>query len=93
MNGTITSASREPRANRITFQGELFEVHLDDGRILSVPLDWYPRLERANSQQRQHFEWLGKGLAMHWPEIDEDISVEGLLRGLRAPQSKAYLEG
>jgi hypothetical protein len=83
----------EPRAIELAFHGNLFEVHLEDGRILSVPLDWYPRLERASSQQRKNFQWLGKGMAMHWPDIDEDISVEGLLRGLRAPRSKAYLEG
>ena len=83
----------EPRATELTFRGNQLEVHLEDGRMLSVPLDWYPRLERASPQQRKNFQWLGKGMAIHWPDIDEDISVEGLLRGLRAPRSKAYLEG
>ncbi len=88
-----TLQNAEPRATELAFRGDSLEVHLDDGRVLSVPLDWYPRLERATPQQRKNFQWLGKGLAMHWPDIDEDISVEGLLRGLRAPRSKAYLEG
>jgi len=88
-----TLQNTEPRATELAFRGNSFEVHLDDGRVLSVPLEWFPRLERATSQQRKNFQWLGKGMAIHWPDIDEDISVEGLLRGLKAPRSKAYLEG
>ena len=88
-----TLQTTDIRAIELTFHGDLFALRLEDGRILSVPLDWFPRLERATAQQRKNFEWLGKGLAMHWPDIDEDISVEGLLRGLKAPRSKAYLEG
>lgn len=59
---------------------------LADGRTLAVPLAWFPRLLRATAEQRQHFELLGDGEGIHWPEIDEDLSVVGLLLGARAPQ-------
>jgi hypothetical protein len=57
------------------------EVTLDDGRRIATPIDWYPVLSRATPQQRQNFELMPFGI--HWPDIDEDISVEGMLRGAR----------
>jgi hypothetical protein len=59
-------------------------VDLADGRALSVPLAWYPRLLHATPQQRSDFEIAGAGYGIHWPEIDEDLSVEGMLRGAPA---------
>jgi len=56
-------------------------VLLADGRKISVPLAWFPRLLHATTQQRENFELLGDGEGIHWPEIDEDLSVAGLLRG------------
>ena len=56
-----------------------------DGRNISVPLAWYPRLANATVAQRSHWEIAGAGYGIHWPEIDEDLSTEGLLRGARAP--------
>src|ERR1035441_10643214 len=82
-----------PNATSIEFGDEYMDVYLNDGRMLRMPLDWFPRLERATPEQRKNFEWLGKGEAMHWPDVDEDISVEGLLRGFKAPRTPAYLEG
>jgi hypothetical protein len=64
-------------------------VHLLDGRTISVPLVWFPRLLHATSEQRATFELLGDGEGIHWPEIDEDISVAGLLRGVKAPRLKS----
>ncbi len=58
-------------------------VHLVDGRKVSVPLVWFPRLLHASPQQRGNFEFMGEGEGIHWPDIDEDISVAGLLRGVR----------
>lgn len=59
-------------------------VDLMDGRTISVPLAWYPRLLKATVEQRSHWELAGAGYGIHWPEIDEDLSTEGLLRGAPA---------
>lgn len=61
-------------------------VDLMDGRTISVPLAWYPRLANATSAQRAVWEIAGGGFGIHWPEIDEDLSSEGLLRGAPAPR-------
>jgi len=60
-------------------------VRLKDGRTIAAPLAWYPRLLHATKAQRRKWEIAGGGYGIHWPEIDEDLSVEGLLRGARAP--------
>jgi hypothetical protein len=62
-------------------------VDLMDGRTISVPLAWYPRLLAATPEQRSRWEKAGAGFGIHWPEIDEDLSTEGLLRGAPAPKS------
>jgi len=62
-------------------------VDLMDGRTIAVPLAWYPRLLAASSEQRSHWETAGGGYGIHWPEIDEDLSTEGLLRGAPAPKA------
>lgn len=56
-------------------------VSLNDGRVLSVPLAWFPRLARASPEQLANFELLGEGEGIHWPAVDEDVSVVGLLEG------------
>jgi hypothetical protein len=61
-------------------------VVLADGRTISVPLAWFPRLLHGTLAERNHFEILGEGEGIHWPELDEDISVAGLLRGVRPPR-------
>lgn len=61
-------------------------VDLVDGRTVSVPLAWYPRLLRATPMQRANFQLSGAGYGIHWPDLDEDLSIEGLLRG--APASR-----
>ena len=61
-------------------------VDLMDGRTITVPLAWYPRLLAATPDQRQHWQMAGGGYGIHWPEIDEDLSTEGLLRGAPAPR-------
>ena len=58
-------------------------VSLLDGRTVSVPLEWFPSLAKATIEQLENYEILGDGEGVHWPEIDEDLSVEGLLRGSR----------
>ncbi|MBW2724646.1 MAG: DUF2442 domain-containing protein [Deltaproteobacteria bacterium] len=77
----------DPRAKEVRFSADELTVLLADGRSIAVPLAWFPRLLRATPSQRENFELLGEGHGIHWPEIDEDISVEGLLRGARSPEA------
>jgi hypothetical protein len=83
---TLTLES-EPVAIGVAFSADAFRVTLDDGRELSVPLAWFPRLLHATAEQREHWELIGSGQGIHWPELDEDISVEGILAG-RGDQTK-----
>ena len=71
----------EPRVMRIEVTDDEILAHLVDGRTISVPLVWSWRLSEATHKQRQHFKILGDGQGVHWPELDEDISVEGMLQG------------
>jgi hypothetical protein len=64
---------------RVEFSENDLVVHLEDGRVLHVPLEWFPRLRDANDQQRADWRMIGRGVGVHWPQIDEDISVRGLL--------------
>lgn len=64
-------------------------VELEDGRSISVPLAWYPRLLHASQSERDEWQVAGGGFGIHWPAIDEDLSVEGLLRGAHAPRVRA----
>ena len=67
------------RARAVEFAPDILIVHLQDGRSLSAPLEWFPRLRDALPEQRDQWELLGAGIGIHWPELDEDISVPGLL--------------
>ena len=69
----------EPRARGIEFVPDALVVHLEDGRSLTVPIEWFPRLRDATPEQRNRYEFSGHGYGIHWPEIDEDISVASLL--------------
>jgi hypothetical protein len=77
----------EPLASEVLVSEDELTVHLVDGRKLSVPLVWFPRLLRGSREQRNRFELIGEGEGIHWEELDEDISVAGLLRGVRASQA------
>ncbi len=68
-------------AKAVTFDDALMHVALTDGRIVSVPLIWFPLLYQATMEQRQHYEIGGGGISLHWPEIDEDLSVANLMAG------------
>ena|SRR5688572_17027370 len=63
-------------------------VDLSDGRTISVPLDWYPRLLHGTPQERAHWRLIGRGDGIHWPDLDEDLSVDGLLEGRRSGESE-----
>ena len=71
----------DPRAREVQVTEDELTVFLADGRKVSVPLAWFPRLLKATRSQRDRWELLGEGQGIHWPEVDEDLSVEGLLRG------------
>lgn len=68
-------------AQDVEFTDEMMQVYLTDGRIISVPLIWFPLLYEATPEQRAHYEIGGGGTSLHWHEIDEDISIVGLLAG------------
>jgi len=75
----------QPRAVEVTVTDDELSVVLADGRRISVPLTWFPRLLHATPGQRRNFELLGNGEGIHWPDVDEDLSIAGLLRGTPAP--------
>jgi hypothetical protein len=66
-------------------------VELVDGRTISVPVAWYPRLAHGSASERNHWRLIGAGEGIHWPDLDEDISVEGLLAGRQSGESQASL--
>ena len=68
-------------AKDVKFKGAMMEVHLTDGRIISVPIIWFPQLQQATSEEREKYEIGGGGLSLHWPEIDEDLAVANLMSG------------
>jgi hypothetical protein len=80
------SVETHPRALEVQVTEDELIVFLADGRRLAVPIAWFPRLLNATESQRRHFELLGGGLGIHWSEIDEDLSIAGLLRGTGVPQ-------
>jgi len=76
----------QPLASEVVVSEDELTIHLIDSRKLPVPLVWFPRLLRGSQEQRNRFELIGEGEGIHWEELDEDISVAGLLRGVRASQ-------
>jgi hypothetical protein len=73
-----------PRIRSIEVDNDLISARLVDGRIISVPLSWSWRLTRATPEQRGRYRLIGDGEGVHWPDVDEDISVEGMLNGAAA---------
>ena len=87
---SLTPAGRaDIRVRSVTITEDELSVGLMDGRTITVPLAWYPRLADATPAQRAHWEISGAGYGIHWPYVDEDLSTEGLLRGLPAPRGSA----
>jgi hypothetical protein len=77
----------DPRAVDVTVEEDELTVSLADGRRLTVPLAWFPRLVRAEPAQRRNWRLVGEGRGIRWPDVDEDLSVEGLLRGASSPDA------
>ena len=84
--GTLALKADE-RVASVEFSDDFLVVGLMDGRRISVPLKWYPRLASASSDALVNWEVCGGGYGLHWPELDEDLSTEGLLRGVPAPNA------
>lgn len=81
----------QARAQRVSLTNDALVVELVDGRTLTVPLAWYPRLAHGTATERANWRLIGEGEGIHWPDVDEDISVEGLLAGRRSGETQASL--
>jgi hypothetical protein len=81
----IFALAADERVVNVRFTEDSLAVDLMDGRTIIVPLVWYPRLLGATLAQRDHWQVAGGGYGLHWPDLDEDLSTEGLLRGAPAP--------
>ncbi|MCL5994756.1 MAG: DUF2442 domain-containing protein [Chloroflexi bacterium] len=85
---TTLVLEKELVAIKVTVTDNKLTVDLDDGRSISVPLEWYPRLLHASLEERANWRLLGEGYAIEWPDLDEYIGVEGLLAGRRSGESQ-----
>ncbi len=88
---TTLTLETEPLATQISVTEQMLVVELQDGRSLSVPLVWYPRLLSASIAERQNWQLLGDGYAIEWPDLDEHIGVGGLLAGRASGESSRSL--
>ena len=83
---------RVPDAEDVTVTEDTLTAELSDGRTISVPLAWYPRLVNATEEERGNWRLIGGGQGIHWPDLDEDVSVEGLLAGRPSSESQKSLQ-
>jgi hypothetical protein len=89
---TSTIDPQEARALQVSVKDDELAVDLVDGRTVVVPLAWYPRLLHGTRQERNRWRLIGRGMGIHWPDLDEDISVEGLLAGRPSGESQRSLK-
>ena len=93
----MSSLVAEIRAQSLTITDDVLSVDLSDGRSISVPLSWYPRLNHATLSERNNWRWIGDREGIHWPDLDEDVSIENLVFGKPSGESqeslKQWLEG
>lgn len=87
----ILAPQADERVADVNFTEDELSVALMDGRTISVPLAWYPRLLGATEAQRSNWEISGGGYGIHWPDVDEDLSTEGMLRGAPAPRQPSAI--
>jgi hypothetical protein len=83
-----TVETQVPSATSAQVNDDILSVDLSDGRAISVPVAWYPRLSQGTSEERDHWRLIGNGRGIHWPDLDEDISVENLLAGQPSAESQ-----
>ena len=89
---TLRAEIQPASAQRVTVTETALIVEISDGRTISVPLEWYPRLVHATPEERSNWRLIGDGEGMHWPELDEDISVENILVGQPSGESQRSLK-
>jgi len=87
--GTL-ALNADERVDSVLFANDSLVVALKDGRTISVPLEWFPRLASASREALGNWEVCGGGYGIHWPDLDEDLSTEGLLRGAPAPNQSGF---
>lgn len=92
MSGTISVTITLPRIMHVSISDDTLTVDLEDGRTISVPIAWYPRLAYGTPAERSNFQISSAGYGIHWPDLDEDIGIEGLLAGKRSNESAASFE-
>ena len=90
---TLPTEFQRPRAERIRVTRDSLVVDLVDGRTIIAPLSWYPRLHHATGSERRNWRLIAGGEGIHWPYLDEDISVDGLLAGSPSGESQASFQG
>lgn len=88
---TLEIEIKTQRAQQVAVTDDFLEVDLVDGRSITAPLAWYPRLLHATVQERDNWRLIGDGVGIHWSELDEDLSVEGLLLGRPSAESQRSL--
>lgn len=95
MNGMPSAAVTliPARVANVMVTDDTLSVDLEDGRTISVPIGWYPRLAHGTPAERANFQISGAGYGIHWPDLDEDIGVEGLLLGKKSAESPTSFEG
>ncbi len=91
MNSVAITTLAVPKILHVEVTDDTLSVDLEDGRTIAVPLSWFPRLAYATPEERQNFRIAGAGYGIHWPDLDEDIGVEGLLLGKRSTESPESL--
>jgi hypothetical protein len=89
---TLPVELQEARAQSISISEDSLSVDLTDGRTIIVPLAWYPRLWYGTPEERNRYEIIGDGSYLHWPDLDEDLTVAGLLAGRKSGESQASLK-
>jgi hypothetical protein len=85
---TFTTELREVAAANVTITKNTLQIDLADGRTIKAPLPWYPRLLHATAKERSRWRLIGRGEGIHWPDLDEDISVENVLLGHPSGESQ-----
>ena len=85
---TLAVEIRIPEALNVSLTDDTLNVDLSDGRSISAPIAWYPRLLHSTEQERSNWRLIGRGQGIHWEDIDEDISVEGLIAGRPSGESQ-----
>ena len=89
---SLAAETQEARAQAVTVSEDALSVDLVDGRTIIVPLVWYPRLWHGTPEERNHFEIVGDGAYLHWTDLDEDLTVAGLMAGRRSAESPQSLK-